>query len=393
MKFNIFLLSILFAANVPGIAQSNMDAVLKSVEQNNKTLKTRQQYTSVKQLMLRTGLYPSNPRVNYDYMSGTPEGAGNQKDILITQEFEFPTVYFKQKQLAGLKSSAQDIESAVFRQNLLLEAKQVLIQIVHRNRLRSLLSERLRQGVELQKILEKRLEKGDAGMLDLNKSKLYALEVRQQFSENEAESRKLEQQLIELNGGQKIEFNDTIYPYFEPLPALESLEGQIEEQDLNRKFLEQEIQVSRKGVELAYAKRLPALETGYHYQGILGQTFRGFHAGISLPLWENKNVVKLKKTEVSLAELRLQEHLNEHFSEIKQLYDRFIALQEIHEQYKRVLEEMNANYLLDKAFRQGHIGNPVYFTELAYFDSAHQKMLTVEMEMHHTLAKLFRFKL
>ena len=74
---------------------------------------------------------------------------------------------------------------------------------------------------------------------------------------------------------------------------IKQLEKSIEENDPNLKTIHQQNEIDQKKVELSRAMSLPKLEGGYRMQKILGQTFKGIYAGITIPLWESKNSVKL----------------------------------------------------------------------------------------------------
>ncbi|MGZ5446275.1 MAG: TolC family protein, partial [Thermoanaerobaculia bacterium] len=60
-------------------------------------------------------------------MFGTPAGAGTQKDFSITQQFDFPTVYGKKARLAQAKIEQNTFVQKNAEQEILLEAKKLLI--------------------------------------------------------------------------------------------------------------------------------------------------------------------------------------------------------------------------------------------------------------------------
>ena len=71
--------------------QTTVDSILKQVESGNKTINANKKYWIAKQLEYKTGLTPYDPSVEYDYMYGSPAGAGNQRDFSVTQRLDFPT--------------------------------------------------------------------------------------------------------------------------------------------------------------------------------------------------------------------------------------------------------------------------------------------------------------
>ena len=76
------------------------------------------------------------------------------------------------------------------------------------------------------------------------------------------------------------------------------------------KNLEHEKRIAEKQQELAKSWRLPKLEAGYHYQGILGQRFSA-HAGVTLPVWEQKFRTQQEQAKLAFSELNLQSRLND----------------------------------------------------------------------------------
>ena len=201
------------------------------------------------------------------------------------------------------------------------------------------------------------------------------------------------QNLTELNGGIEIAFTETDYPDYPPVPLFEELEKEIENIDPVRKYLEQQKVIAQKQIEVTKAMTLPKLDAGYHYQGILGQNFHGARIGVSIPLWENKNRVKQSQAELSVADVQLDEHINEHYYDIKQLYEKYINLQKTVEDYQNVLSNINSVQLLDKALRFGEITTIQYFLEVSYFYTATNNFLLAEKEYNEVIAELYRYQL
>ncbi|GAB3835425.1 hypothetical protein GCM10028895_55800 [Pontibacter rugosus] len=144
-------------------------------------------------------------------------------------------------------------------------------------------------------------------MLDENKARVRLLDIRTTLQKNRARRRVLEEKLAELNGGNPVALADTAFSAMPAVPAFEVLDSLIEISDPRLKTLEQQARVQEEKVKLARALALPKLEGGYRYQSILGQTFQGVHAGISIPLWERRNTVNTQQaySQYAQAQLRL----------------------------------------------------------------------------------------
>lgn len=387
----IILPLLISAMNVNG--QTTIDSVLVNIAKNNKTIVANTKYWEAKKLEYQTGLTPYNPKVDYDYLIGTPSNAGNQTDFAITQSFDFPTVYARKKQLSNEQIKQAEFQLNANRQEVLLEAKIICIELIYRNKFNSELTTRKQNTEKWLTAFQKSLEKGQGNIMDVNKAKLQLIEINASFQENLSISNQLNQKLTELNGGVPIQFSDTAYSSFEFISDFETLEQEIEANDPVRKYLEQEKVIGQNEVSLSKSLTLPKIETGYHYQSILGQRFNGVHFGLTIPLWENKNIVKTQQAELILNEANLQDHINEHYYDIKQKYERMTNLKIILDEYQTLFSSLNNVELLDKSLSLGQISTIEYFMEMTYYYEALKNYLKTEMEYNKVVAELYKYQL
>src|SRR5829696_8899345 len=150
-------------------AQADVDSLVKQVERNNKSIQTNKKYWEAKQAEFKTGLSPYDPQVEYDYLFGSPAGAGNQKDFSVTQRLDFPTTYKRKKELSNTQIAQTNLQQGVNRQDVLLEAKLVTIQIIYLNKKAAELRRRLANTQQLVQDYQKKLDQGDVVVLDVNK--------------------------------------------------------------------------------------------------------------------------------------------------------------------------------------------------------------------------------
>ncbi|HNC33954.1 MAG: TolC family protein [Flavobacteriales bacterium] len=387
----IILPLLISAMNVNG--QTTIDSVLVNIAKNNKTIVANTKYWEAKKLEYQTGLTPYNPKVDYDYLIGTPSNAGNQTDFAITQSFDFPTVYARKKQLSNEQIKQAEFQLNANRQEVLLEAKIICIELIYRNKFNSELTTRKQNTEKWLTAFQKSLEKGQGNIMDVNKAKLQLIEINASFQENLSISNQLNQKLTELNGGVPIQFSDTAYSSFEFISDFETLEQEIEANDPVRKYLEQEKVIGQNEVSLSKSLTLPKIETGYHYQSILGQRFNGVHFGLTIPLWENKNIVKTQQAELILNEANLQDHINEHYYDIKQKYERMTNLKITLDEYQTLFSSLNNVELLDKSLSLGQISTIEYFMEMTYYYEALKNYLKTEMEYNKVVAELYKYQL
>ncbi|MBK7341985.1 MAG: TolC family protein [Saprospiraceae bacterium] len=246
---SIIVFALFMMANTQ--AQSSLESVLRSVEQQNKSLIATQQFWESRKLEYTTGLTLPNPTIQGQYLFGSPAIAGDQTDLFVVQSFDFPTVYKQRRDLAKAQGSVSSAHIAGLRQEILLETKLVCIDLVYRLKLDSHYHRRFMELQDLLKDFQQKLDEGDATILDLNKAKLQVIERRQLQTENQIDLEKLRTQLVELNGGKAILFADTLYPEIPVIPPFDQLEKEVEAADPLRMVLEQERYISEKQLNLA----------------------------------------------------------------------------------------------------------------------------------------------
>lgn len=385
----VFLL--IFASN--GNAQTNVDSVLSSVSVNNKTILANEQFWEAEKLQFKVGLSPYNPKVDYDYLNGSPATAGNQTEFAVTQSFDFPTAYGKKKQLSNNQIAKAEFQLIATRQEVLLRAKNTAIELIYRNKLQKELMIRKQNTEKWLSDFQTRLDKGDGNILDVNKAKLQLIQINSEYQENISATNQLNQKLTELNGGIAITLADAAYPQQSDVPSFTELESEIEAANPVRKYLEQEINVGKSQVVLSRAMSLPRMEAGYRYQSILGQTFQGLHLGMTIPLWENKNTVKVRQASLVSNELDLQVHKNEHYHEILGLYEKYTNLKITLDEYKTLFGSLNNTALLEKSLTLGQISSIEYFLETGYYYDALRNYLKTEKDYHQTISELYKHKL
>lgn len=378
----------------PALLQAQtLDDVLKQVEANNKSLMAERQRIEAARVEFRTGLTLYDPQVSYDYMIGRPETAGNQTDVTINQAFDFPTAYSGKRRVANLKTEKNEFEQQLIRRQILLEAKLISVGIIYGNRKKAELTRRQEQAQKFYRDYQTKFDNKDATVLDLNKARLQLAGIQADLKLLDTELAAKNQRLVEMNGGKEIQLTDFEYPLQNVPTDFEAMFLQIEETDPLFKFYSKQKEIGDAQVNLSKSLWLPKVEAGYHYQGILGQRFSGTHIGLNIPLWEKRNTVNFQRQQSMLFELQLQNHHNEHYHLLKQLYDKAQALEANLESYQKELQQLNSTELLGKALLAGEISTLEYFLELSVFYQSVDKLLQLELAFNETLTELMRHEL
>jgi outer membrane protein TolC len=389
----IFLIPLMVSLVLPLTAQSSLEAVLDAVENNNLLLSTERQFWDAEKNRVRIGLTLPNPTVEGEYLIGSPETAGNQIDISALQAFELPVAYKRQRELAAARAGLSVSEVATRRQEVLLETKLTCLELTYFFQLNLQYDRRRKKLAAIQEDFRRKLETGEGNILDVNKVGLQLLELRQRKQANDLQIQQLGIRLTELNGGQPIAYRDSLYP---PLPDILEF-TQIEQASKitapQMQTLKQRGAIAEKQLEVSKLYRLPSFEAGYRYQSILGQRFNGIHLGVKLPLWEQKYRTETRQAQVLLADLELARFANEHYNEIKELYDRQAMLNQSLEEYRQAIRLVDNGRLLDKALRLGEITTVEYFLETSLYENARLHALQLEYEYQAAIAELTKSSL
>ena len=392
--YKLYILGLMLLGTLTTRAQNSIDQVLKSIETNNKSLQANTKMTDAQKLEAQTGKFLANPSVEWEQMWGNRNNPGSEYTLTVKQSLDFPTTYSNKNKLANLKANTIGFQSAAYRQQLLLNAKQTCIEIIYLRKQKSLLDERLANAETMFALYKKRFESGDANQLELNKIQLELLNAQNQSRLNKAALTAAEEQLRNFNGGNPITFDATDYPTGEELINFDQLQAAFMEADPNLKSLTGDQEIANREVKLSRSLTLPKFDVGYKRNAAKDHVAsNGFMVGVSIPLFENKNTVKKAKAQAEFATASLEDNRLNLKTNLQQLYQQAEALQISRADYAKVLEQQRNIELLNKALNAGQLSVIDYFTELSTIYDSHQSYLDVEKEYHSILAQLYQYKL
>lgn len=276
---------------------SGIEQVLKNIETNNKELQANAQLIASQKLEAKTDNNLPDPTLSYAHLWGAKDKNETIGELVVSQSFDFPSLYATRNKLNRLKAGAFDSQAIVFRQEKLLLAKEVCLDIIMLRQQKHILEERLRNAEELAKMYAKRLQTGDANALETNKINLELLNVKTETSLNETALRNKLQELNTLNGNIPVVFEESAYPAT-PFPAdYQMLKSEVLSADRTLMAFNNESLVARKQIAVNKSQWLPKLELGYRRNTETGTPFNGVVVGFSFPLFENRNKVKIAKAQ------------------------------------------------------------------------------------------------
>lgn len=383
-----FLIIALAAPLIQLFAQSAPDAVLKSVEQNNTTLKALRHTADAQKLENRTGIYLPGPEAGFDYLWSDPATKATRIDLSLTQSFDIPTISGMRSRLSDNRNASVEWQYLAGRRDILLEAKEACIDVIYYNALIREWQIRLSHAAEIAEAGRKRLAAGDINRLEYNNIEMDVVNARGELARAEAERTAVLSQLKRLNGGIPVTLSDTVFPVVILPASFDAWFAAAEQKNPEMAIIRQEAEISRNLVSLSRAERYPVLSAGYMSEKVGREQFQGITTGISIPLWENKNHVATAKAAALAAGERVADGRLQLLNHYGTLYEHAGSLNRIAADYREALGNLNSAALLKKALDAGQISVVEYLMQLSIYYNLVSLSLEAERDYQKAAAEL-----
>ncbi len=388
---NIFIFLLYGGASAQSVG---IDEVLRRIEANNKELQANAQLITSQKLENKSGNNLPDPTLSYSHLWGAKDKNETIGELVVSQSFDFPTLYATRGQVNRFKTGALDAQSTAFRQQLLLQAKEVCLDILMLQQQQKLLDERLKQAEELSAYYKKRLETGDANVLETNKINLELLNVRTEARTNRTTLENKWQELTALNSNQPLQISSLgEYPLY-PLPTdYEQLREEVIASDAALWSLNNESAAARKQISVSKQGWLPKLELGYRRNTESGTPFNGVVVGFSFPIFENRNKVKIAKAQSMNIDYQKENATLQAESSLTQLYREAQSLQASMQEYQEAFSSQQDLALLKQALTGGQISVIEYFVEVSVIYQSKQNLLQLENQYQKVMSQIYKSKL
>ena len=384
--------TILFLAiSFVGFGQS-FDSFMQNVEQNNPRLIALQKWLKAEETKAKTGIYPDNPEVSYNHLWGNPDVTGNQQELEITQSFKLPGYYTSKSAVQKLNFQQKQALAEKEKREVLHTARTAWFNLVWLHKKEALLKTRKEDAENLLAIMQEGFKGGEITKPAFDKARIYTIGIQTEWQKVQSEIELKNQYLRQLNGDNSIEGFIFEYPLGWEYPKLDPLIANLSESHPDLVMAQLGIQQGINEVKHQRINSLPSFVAGYKSETILDQKLSGFHAGLSIPLWQNANSVKHAKlqTEWSKANLSQQE------SEIKMfvagLYYEMVTLKTNYEQMKTVVGEDEISKSILLLLNSGQISFTEYLVDANFIWEIQNQFLQTENDYFEMLSKLKTFE-
>jgi len=373
-------------------SHEKIEKVMAEIEKNNTTLQALRQNADAEKIGNKTGIYLSNPEVEFNYLWGSPSVIGNRTDVSVRQSFDFPTAYRYRSQISDLRNEQAELIYQKQRKEILRQAQLICVELTSNFARQKELSGRLGNASKIADAYQAKFKNGEANVLEFNKAQLVLLNLTKVKETLDIEGKELASQLALLNGGNTIDFTDS---EFQPLSIPADFEQWYANAELANpvlQWLKQEIEVRQKQEKLNLAQSLPKFQAGYMSEKVVGQPFQGVTVGVSIPLWENKNTVRYAQAQVAAVQSQQADQKLQFYNNLKALYSRAIGLQKNLIDYRQKLQECNNSDLVLKALDKGEISLLEYLFELTVYYESLDQLIETERNLHRTWVELNQYR-
>ena len=372
-------------------AQS-IDHVLQSIEQNNKELQSAMQLTKAQKMENRTANNLPDPTVSYSSFYKNGAGPGHGTEFVASQGFDFPTQYITRKNQADLANEALSKEQLAVRRDILLKAKNLCLDLILLNQEKALMDIRKQNADELEALYAKRLEAGDANILEVNKIKMERMNVQTEVAQNHASHRTALQSLLAMNGNLPLEFAETNYPQVKEINDFHILRDEVIASDLDLQAMSYATKAAEKQVSVNKQDWLPKLEAGFRRNTDTEMSMNGFVVGGSIPLFSNRKKVQIAKAQALSAQLMQDDARLQVENNLMALFNEMQQLKEAMNAYDMPLLYKSLD-LLKQALKEGQISLIEYFVEAESVYKSLQARMQLENQYQKVMASIYKNEL
>jgi len=367
--------------------------LLDEIEKNNIELKGYQSFIESQQFENKSSNNLPDPQLSGYYLPYGDNTTDAYTEYQIEQSFEFPTVYAARGKWNDLKSKQLQTAYAKKRQEVLLNAKVFLLELVFLQKQKAIETERRVQSKQVFDQIQELFDKEQVGILDLNKAKIAWIQEQFVVDQVESDIQIMMSKLKTLNGDKQVDGLLTETIISTDVGSIENIWQEKLAKDPSLQGLNANEKVSLQKVKLEKNKVLPNVALGYNYQGVNGDIYSGFFGGLSIPLWSSKSKVKAAQANYEFQQSNTQVITTSLYSQLQETYNRYELMLLKYKEYQTTMGNLDSEKLLFKAYMLGEYSFMDYYVELQFYRNASDKMLQMEKELQLLQAQLLKHQL
>lgn len=377
-----------------GAAQAqDIGEVLRDVERNNKELAAQRKNDEASKMEFDAENVPEDPSVEYSSLYGREATGQVGSELIVSQGFDFPTLYGVRNRENRERKQAVDYRTEALRRNILLEAKNLCLDLIRLNKAEDLLRTRRQNADELLSLYEERLKAGDVTIVEVNKIKMERMTIQTEVLQNRTAHRTALQSLLALNGNMPLAFDGKEYPVAVVTNDLDAMLDEIVGDEAGIRAADADLRAAEQAVTVSRQKWLPSIEVGYRRNTAVGTpNEHGFVVGGSIPLFSNRRRVKIARLQSDGARMALEDTRLKVEADAHALFNEMQQLRQAMEVYDTDLMHQTLA-LLWESVEKGGLSVVDYFTEADRIYLNLQTYMDVECDYQKAVAALYKHKL
>ena len=372
-------------------AQNAYQSVLDQIEANSTVLSAYRSQAEAEKAENYAGSFFANPELEAGYLFGINDGSEHRIDLSINQEIDFPTVYSNKNKIRKLNNEVIDLEYEILKNEVLYQAQQICTDLIFNNVCLKYHEQCLENAETMEKALQRKLEVGEATVLEYRNAKMNYISVRNEYEMHVIERERLIGELKTLNGGVAIDFTQDFYDEMSLPEDFESWYQTVENGCPVFAHLNAQNTVNQLNVRLAKSEWAPKLNVGYMMEKETDGGYHGPTIGLSLPFWGNARTVKAAKAKAASGDALLENQKTVLYNELLNTFLRAKSLQRNYLEMKDILEDTDSRDLLREAYEKGEKTLVEYLVEFEYQHDAVLKVFQMQNEYQKALIELNRF--
>ena len=366
-----------------------IDEILQQIARNNPQLHAQDKARNAEKIELKTRNNLDRTAVSYSpFFANGVQGIASS-ELVVSQDFDFPTLYAGRNKMIKKQSEVLDARFESLRRDVLLDARLLCIQLVHQQKLATVLKRQHDCIARLTSHCETNLQQGYATVMDLNKTRLEAMKLTTAMEECNAQISEIKTTLTALNGNKELALDGIAYPKIDALPDDATLLAQYMANDLELKSAQLQNETINREISLTRQENLPSLSVGYRRNTALEERSHGFLVGAAVPLFSNRNRTRAAKARLESAEAETEHQRIHTESQIRSLISQMHATRNALQAYDAALMQTSMDTFV-KACQEGEISVIDCCREQADILEKMQEMLELEQQYHLIVASIMK---
>lgn len=364
------------------VIADDMTTFFSTIEQNNPRLKALRQ--SNKASIAEGKAQNTIGETSVEYTPFFQKGADGiaSSELIVAQEFDFPTLYAARNKSIGIQQDVLDIEYLMARRDVFIEAANCYYDLMAALANGRLLKNRLAATDSLLSICNKRMKLGDATIMDNNRIRMEKMNILADLAQNEGIIARLRLD-IERQGMPSADISQLTSTNIPTASIAIPSATTLEDEYIARMKASDDQQI-----KIAKQEWLPRLTLGYRRNTELREfAFNGVLVGVSMPIFSNSKKVKAARMRKEASLLEQDNIRKEAASRLQSLTAEAEALSSQLSAYDPALMEQTLHTLM-RAVNAGQLPIIDYYTEADRVYAAQQNLLSVQSSYNKVITEL-----